>query len=141
MASSTNGEDALRILVVSVQEQAWKKVSDALSSTPSRPRLFWVSRPGLALAGIGESSPHVVLIDNDLGGADQLALIREVVADPTVCPAVVAMVEREAMDQARAAVLAGARGFVVKPLRADDLQATLEQVLAVRVAPVRREAK
>jgi pilus assembly protein CpaE len=36
------------------------------------------------------------------------------------------------MTKARQAVLAGARGFVTKPLQADDLMATLRQTLAVR---------
>ncbi|HBY97239.1 MAG TPA: hypothetical protein DEP84_25420, partial [Chloroflexi bacterium] len=44
--------------------------------------------------------------------------------------AILALVQADAIDQVREALLAGARGFVTKPLRGDELRTTLRQVLA-----------
>lgn len=121
----------LRILLVSIQEGVQSEVREALEGWTGSQQLFWVSQPDLALARAQELVPHVILIDNELGGAHCVSLIKELsVRVPTA--AIVALVGRDALDQARQAVLAGADSFVTKPLRSEELISTLRLSLQPR---------
>jgi pilus assembly protein CpaE len=91
-------------------------------------QLFWVSAPDFAVGRADELVPDVILVDDNLGGRDPIPLIRRLVASVSTAP-VLALVPEEATRQAAQAVLAGARGFTTKPLIADDLVATLRQIL------------
>lgn len=110
------------------------EVAEALSGWSGSPHLFWVSQPGLAPARAQDLLPHVILVDDALGGVQAIPLIRELVADVPGA-AILPLVGEEAMGQARQAVLAGARGFLTKPLQADELVTTLRQTLAARRTP------
>ena len=117
--------------MVSARERAREEVADALAGWMPDARLFWVSEPDLAPARAQDLVPHAIVVDDDLGGADAVSLIRQLAAR-TPGAAILALVEEEAVERARQAVLAGARGFVTKPMRAEDLTTTLRQTLTLR---------
>ena len=120
---------AVRILLVSTSELARDEVRGALVVWPFDYRLHWVSQPSLATVRAEELVPEVVLIDDTLTEAEAILLVRQLVA--RVPRAKVLLMAAEAsVDLARQAVLAGARGFVTKPLRARDLVPTLNEVLS-----------
>jgi pilus assembly protein CpaE len=123
--------EALRILLVSTAEAVRDEIGEALARGAGDHRLYWVAQPELAPIRAQDLVPHVVLVDDALGGADATALINQLSAR-VPGTAILALIEAGAMNRARQAVLAGARGFVTKPLHTDDLIASLRQVLAQR---------
>lgn len=134
MANLISGE-TLRVLLVSAVQRARDEVGEALAGRAGEHRLYWVSQPDLAPVRAQDLLPHVILVDDALGGANAVSLIRQL-ATRVPGAAMLALVERDAMDQARQVMLAGARGFVTKPLQADELVATLQQVLTPRHVPL-----
>lgn len=125
----------LRILLVSTQEALRTQVGMVLVNPRiGDHRLYWVSQPDQALACAQELVPHIILLDDELGGADPIPLIRQLTSSVPVA-ATVALVAENAMDEARQAVLVGARSFVVKPSLDDDLVLTLLQIFAWQVLP------
>ncbi len=121
-------EGRLRVLLVSADEELRDALSQALTHRLPDHRLFWVSAPDFAVGRADELVPDVILVDDNLGGRDSVPLIRRLVASVSTAP-VLALVPEEATREAAQAVLAGARGFATKPLVADDLIATLRQIL------------
>lgn len=121
--------ETLRILVVSPRERVRDQLGEALVGRIGDHRLFWVSQPELALVRALDLVPHVVFVDSDLEGTDEILLVRQIVTNIPGA-AVIAMVEWDAMARASQVVLAGARGFITKPLHADDVNTTLRQVLS-----------
>ena len=121
------------MLVVSAREEVRDEVGEALVGWGRVQRFYWVSQPDLAPARAAELAPHVILVDDDLAGVHVVALIRELVA-LVPSAAILALVEAGAVERARQAVLAGARGFLTKPLQADEFLATLQSALAPRRA-------
>lgn len=130
MATPISGQ-TLRILLVSTRESVRDEVGEALAGWAGDQRLFWVSQPDLAPSRAQDLVPQVILVDDALAGANALALIRAL-ASRVPRAAILALVAEAAIGQASQAVLAGARGFVTKPLQADDLLATLRQVTTRR---------
>jgi len=119
---------------VGEQDETYEHVDQALTTRASKYKLDWVSQPELAAVRAQDLLPHIVLLDDELGGADITLLIRQMLnqAPGTV---VLVLLEENAIGQARKAVLAGARGFVTKPFTADEFVATLRQVLAPGQGP------
>ncbi len=68
MTDYSSGQ-AARILVVSGEEAAKDEVAEALRALGGDHRLYWVSQPDLASARCQELLPHIVLVDDALGGA------------------------------------------------------------------------
>ncbi len=132
MSSLVPGE-TFRVLLVSAQEEARNALGEALAGRVDDHRLYWVSQADLAFARATDVLPHVVLVDDDLGGANPVTLIGQL-AGKLPRTAILALVNRDAMRMAREAVLAGARGFVIKPVDGNELMAALRQVLAQRGA-------
>ncbi|MFC2023691.1 CpaE family protein [Chloroflexota bacterium] len=132
MAEFVSGQ-SLRILMVSALEEARDELEDALAGWSGDHELFWVTQPELASRRAEDVMPDVVLVDDTLGGASVKSLIREL-ATRVPSAAVLVLVQAEAIGQARQAVLAGARGFLTKPLEPIDLVATLREALAPRRA-------
>jgi len=130
LAILSSGE-TLRLLLVSVREATRDEVGDALTGRVDDYRLYWVSQSELALPRAREVSPHVILVDDVRGAADMSELISRL-AGQVPGAAILALVEAEAMARARQAVLAGARGFITKPLQVEEFVATLRQVLSSR---------
>lgn len=127
MARLISGE-TLRVLMVSAREEARAEVAEILTSQIQDYRLYWVSQPDLAPVRVQDVLPHVILVDDALGGAALSTLIGQL-AVRMPGAAILALVEPDAMVMARQAVLAGARGFVVKPIKAEELVETMRQVL------------
>jgi pilus assembly protein CpaE len=121
--------ETLRILLISASEALRTEIGEALKQGAGDHRFYWVSQSELVQVRAQDLLPHVVLVDENLGGADMLSLIVQLT---TRLPeaAILALVENGAMNRARQAVLAGARGFVTKPLQTEDFLATLRQILA-----------
>jgi len=128
-----SGETA-RILLVSTQEELRDALDEGLTGKVGDHRLYWVSQPELALRRATDLLPHIILVDDDLGGAVPGPLISQLC---TRAPgaAILALVSPGALDQARDAVLAGARAFVIKPLQLNEFWATLRQVVTDRRGP------
>ncbi len=138
MASLITGE-TLRVLLVSAREEARDEVGQALAGRAGDHRLYWVSQPDLAATRAEDLLPHVILVDEALGNANPGALIGQL-AGRLPRSAVLALVSAGNLDLAQRAVLAGARGFVTRPLQQDDFLTALRQVLAQRKgAPVQAE--
>jgi pilus assembly protein CpaE len=131
----------LRVLLISTEEAVRDEVVEALKEWPGAHQLFWVSQPDLAAGRAQDLLPHVILVDDELAGAHHASLIREL--DRHLPSAgIVALVAEEAIGQARDVVLAGARGFVTKPLDPRELVLSLQQVVQQRRAePGEREAE
>jgi pilus assembly protein CpaE len=121
--------EILRILLVSIDETAREDVAEALAGRIGEYRLYWVSQPDLAPQRVTDLIPHVILIDEAVGTTSVRSLIRQLAA---IAPAasILVLVSADAMDLAREAVLAGARGFATKPLQAEELAASLRQVVS-----------
>ena len=130
MASIVQGE-TLRLLLVSAYEETRNTVGEALAKRAGDHRLYWVSQADLAAARAEDVLPHVVLVDDEPGGANPVTLIGQL-AGRLPRAAIVAMVDQGDLNTARQAILAGARAFVTKPLDPDEFLATLRQVLAGR---------
>jgi pilus assembly protein CpaE len=125
----------VRILLVSALESARDEFEQALSSWGREFRLYWVSQPGLVLVRAEETVPDVILVDDALPQANAIRLIGELTARVPGA-AILLVVDAQAVDLARRAVLAGARGFVTKPVQPADLVSTLRQVLVTRRSAV-----
>jgi pilus assembly protein CpaE len=132
LASLVAGE-TLRVLLVSTSEEVREAVGEALTGRAGDHRLYWVSQPDLAPVRAQDLLPHVVLVDDDLGGINPVSLITQL-ATRIPGAAILALVPEDAMSLSRQAVLAGARAFVVKPIHAEELISALRQVLAPRGA-------
>ncbi len=126
----------MRILLVSTQEGMRDQVGETLRGWARDSRLYWVSQPDLAVARAQEVLPHVILVDDELAGAHAVSLIRELTLQVPGA-AILALVGAEAISQAQQAVLAGAGGFVTKPLHGPDLTNALRHALSPRRAPAR----
>jgi len=120
--------EGLRVLLVSAQEGMRDEVKRALTSHLGDYRLYWVSQPDLALVRTFDVVPDVILVDEDLGDVSPVSLIGQLAARVPET-ATLALVGGDAFALARQAVLAGARGFVTKPVQEEELLAALRQVL------------
>ena len=153
MSSLVSGEP-LRVLLVSPHAAQRDEVGDALQGAGEH-RFYWVSQPDLALTRAEGLAPHIILVDDDLGSARTADRDRPT---PRKRPrrsfavsfrtprasAVILLSEPNSLSIAQAAVLAGARAFVLKPVKGDELIATVRKVLgraaAAPAPPVSREA-
>ena len=134
MANLIPGETA-RILLVSTTEEMRDEVGEALTGRAGDYRLYWVSHPELAAGRATDLLPHVILVDDALGGTPPSMLIGQLSARMPGA-AILALLDPGAIGEAREAVLAGARGFVIKPLQPEQFLVTVRQVLGTGRAPV-----
>ncbi len=134
MANLIVGETA-RILLVSTDEGMRDAVGEALAGRAGDHRLHWVSQPSLAAGRAADLLPHIILVDDALEGTSPSTLVGQLGARQPGA-AILALLDSGALGQAREAVLAGARGFVIKPLQPDEFMATLRQVVGARQTPV-----
>jgi pilus assembly protein CpaE len=130
LANLIAGETA-RILLVSAHEEIRDAVGEALAGRAGDHRLYWVSQPDLAAGRATDLLPHVIVVDDALGGTPPSLFVSQLGARIPGA-AILVLLEAGAFDQARESVLAGARGFVIKPLQPDEFIATLRQVMAAR---------
>lgn len=133
MARSAS-EQGWRILLVSAREDAQGELENALTSQAVNYQLSWVSQSVLALGRAQDMAPDFILVDDRLDGTNAIPLIKLLVARmPTAI--VLMLVEPDAMTSASQAVLAGARGFLIKPLNPEDVVVTLQQLFDQRQDP------
>jgi pilus assembly protein CpaE len=125
--------ETLRVLLISTSEEARDEIGDALAGRAGDYRLYWVSRPELALVRVGDVLPHVILVDDALEGVSPGNLIGQL-AGRMPGAAILVLVQPDGLAVASQAMLAGARAFLVRPLDADEFVATLRQVLVTRRA-------
>lgn len=128
MASLVPGE-TLRILLISSDPSQRDVIGEALAGRAGDHRLYFVSQPNLALGRAADVVPHVILVDEELGGANPATLIGQL-AEQSPRAVILALVAPNALNTARAAVLAGARGFLPKPINPEELVTALRQLLA-----------
>ncbi len=129
MPSLIAGEP-LRMLLVSPDEFRRVEVGAALAAAGDH-RFYWVSQPDLALTRAQDLAPHVILIDDavEAGGARIGSLVQRLVQGLPQS-VVLLLAEPGALAVAQAAVAAGARAFVLKPVNDEDLVSALRQALA-----------
>lgn len=127
--------ETLRILLVAELESIRNQVATVLDERSGEHRLYWVSQPELAVARARDVLPQVILVDDGLSGSGLTGVIRQLVAQSPGA-AIMALLDTDAMGEARQAVLAGARGFFTKPLHAEEFWATLRQVLSQQSPPM-----
>ncbi len=120
--------ETLRILLVSAHEDLRDEVGHALERWTGDYRLYWVSQPGLAVSRAEELVPQIILVDDDLVGVSATTVIREL-SSRVPAAAILALEDADDVAKASQAVLAGARSFITKPLRPDELATILQQVL------------
>jgi pilus assembly protein CpaE len=125
----------LQLLLISSQESVLQDVTQALAEGMKRPyRLHWVAQSHLAFVRAQDLLPQIIIVDDDLEGADPIPIIRQLAA--SVSSAVILfLVDKERTSEASQAVLVGARSFITKPLQSDDLLMTLHQVLSMQRVP------
>ena len=133
MANLIAGETT-RILLVSTAEEMRDEVGEALTGRAGDYRLYWVSQAELAAGRAADLLPHIILVDDALGGTSPSTLVGQLGARLPGA-AILALLDPEALGEAREAVLAGARAFVIKPLHPDEFVATLRQVVGARRHP------
>ena len=94
-------------------------------------RVETVSDPLLALAKIKELQPDLIITDVNMPGKDGITLVREIRQIPlfSVTPLLVMSTDsqKHLFDQARAA---GATGWLMKPVKQEDLLATVNKLLS-----------
>lgn len=139
MAKIIEGQ-VLQILLVSTQESTKDEVERALAGGQLRRyHLYWVSQPDLAFVRAQDLLPHIVLVDDELNGADPIPIIRKL-ATSLSNAVILFLVNRRDASEASQAVLVGARSFIAKPFEPNDLVMTIHQVMAwQRVPPVEPE--
>jgi pilus assembly protein CpaE len=125
--------ETLRILLVSRQEKVRDELGQALMGRAGDHRLYWVTQPDLAAGRSQDLLPHVIIVDDDLDGANPVTLIGQLSARMSTS-IVLALVGADAIGVARQAVLVGARAFILKPIQADELISALRQLLSNRAA-------
>ena len=126
--------ETTRILLVSAAEAMRDEVGEALTGRAGDYRLFWVSQAELAAGRAADLLPHIILVDDALGGTSPSALVRQLGARVPGA-AILALLDPGALGEAREAVLAGARAFIIKPLHPTEFVATLRQVVGSRRTP------
>jgi len=117
----------IRVLLISARENARDEVAAALGQRASDYRLYWVAQFDVALARAQDLVPNIIIVDDELEGITSISAITSL-AQRIPGAALIALVSPSAVGKANLAVLAGARGFLVKPLQTDELLATMRLV-------------
>jgi len=133
--SSLVAGETLRVLLVSTQESVREEVEQALAGLSGDFRLYWVTRPDLAMVRASDLAPHLIIVDDALGDVDPAQLIGQFAASlPSA--ALLSLVQQNALETARRAILLGARGFITKPIAAEELLGAVRQMIERRGASV-----
>ncbi|NLG50925.1 MAG: response regulator/pilus assembly protein [Chloroflexi bacterium] len=126
--------ETIRILLISAHESMRDQVQSILQGRLANHRIYWVSQSDLGLRRTEELMPHLILVNTDLPATPMSYFVRELGSRAPGVPIFV-LIEPDALSEASQAVLAGARGFITKPLRPDDLVSSIQEVLRQRQAP------
>ena len=129
MTNSLRPSGTLRVLLVAEQETLRNEFATLLRRYAGDHALYWVAQPDLAARRAMEVLPHVALLDDSFGAAPLTRAVKAIIAN-VPGTAVLAVVHENGLGTAREAVLAGARGFITKPLVDEDAWATIRQVMS-----------
>jgi pilus assembly protein CpaE len=121
-------------LLISAHETIRDQVLSILQGSLPNHRVYWVSQSDLALGRAEELVPHLILVNDDLPATPMSYFVRELSARAPGAPIFV-LIEPDALSEASQAVLAGARGFITKPLHPEDLVSSIREILRQREAP------
>jgi pilus assembly protein CpaE len=139
VANSSAG-DPLRLLLISEDESLRDVITVALRGRLNDFRLFWVAQPELATTRVLDLLPHVIFVDDVLGGAPPAQLVKQLVQAAPGSPVLV-LVAENAVATARQSIVAGARSFITKPINEIDFASNMREILAEKgAAPGREEA-
>ena len=139
MANLSAG-DSLRLLLISEDESMRDVITVALRGRLNDFRLFWVAQPELAVTRVLDLLPHLIFVDDALGGAAPAQLVKQLVQAAPASPILV-LVADNAVATARPSIVAGARSFITKPINEIDFASNLREILAQKgAAPGRDEA-
>lgn len=117
----------IRVLVVDDHPVFRIGMSALLRSLPDVDVVAEAADRAEALAAVEESSPHVVLMDLDLGSDSGVETTRELCRrDPTLGVLVVTMFGDD--DSLFASIRAGARGFLLKGASPDEVERAVRSV-------------
>jgi pilus assembly protein CpaE len=131
--------DPLRLLLISEDEGLRDVITAALRGRLAYFRLFWVAQPELAVTRVLDLLPHLIFVDDALGGASPAQLVKQLVLSAPASPILV-LVAESAVATARPAIVAGARSFVTKPINEADFASNLREILAQQgAAPLRED--
>lgn len=128
MANLSAG-DSLRLLLISEDESMRDVITGALRGRLSDFRLFWVAQPELAATRVLDLLPHVIFVDDALGGGAPAQLVKQLVQVAPASPVLV-LVAENAVATARPSIVAGARSFITKPINDVDFASNLRDILA-----------
>jgi pilus assembly protein CpaE len=131
MAANMIPGETLRVLLVTTEEELRTQVSQALQGRAGDHQVYWIAQPQLIATRLKDLLPHIILVDDQLGGADLAQVVRQLASQAPATP-ILALLDAGALAAARQAVLSGARGFLIKPLVPVDLVATIGQLVAAR---------
>lgn len=121
--------ETLRILLVSGEEDLRDQVTVALQARLPNHRVYWVSQADTALRRAEELVPHLIILSDDLRGATMASMVRDLTAHAPGA-SILVLIEPGSVAQASQAMLAGARGFVIKPLsHPDEFVASVRELL------------
>lgn len=126
---SSSDANSIRVLIADDNRDAAMGLGRLLSATGKETR---VVHDGLAaLAAVSEFRPHVILLDLGMPGMDGLeiaARLQSLPAGETVI--LIAVTGRGTSDDRQQTARAGFAAHLVKPIRIEDLEATLENLLS-----------
>ena len=126
--------DTLRVLLVAESERLREQIGAILTQYAGEHRLFWIAQPEMAARRAEDLLPHLVLIDDELTLAPAPTIVRQFsISVPNAVTMV--MVDEHGMAVARQAVLSGARGFITKPILAEDFWTSVHQLLTQNQVP------
>jgi len=125
------------ILVVDDGIDSWNLLSTVLRAHDYDP--VWAADGMQATNAALRHEPQVILLDLGLPGGDGFCVLERLKNNTRLCHIPVIVVTgrdpREAEEKARSL---GADGYVQKPVKADELITSLQQVLADQGGPLRR---
>ena len=123
-------DETMRILLVGEEQAICDELDAALGDQVDRYKIEWIAQPELSPVRAKDILPHLILLDDALGDSDIASLIQEL-ASEVPDAILLALIAGGEVERAKQAVLAGARGFINKPLASDDLIATLSSAKTI----------
>jgi len=126
--------NSIRVLIVDDNKDAAASLARLLGALGKESR---VAHDGAsALAAFGEFQPQVLFLDLGLPGMDGIETARRVRALPDAKDCVfIALTGRGEQEDRQRTAEAGFHAHLLKPLKVDQLEATLEKLLAPRPQP------
>ena len=119
---------AARILVVDDGRDSWNLLSLILRTHGYEP--MWAADGMQALSGARKHQPHVILLDLGLPGGDGFVVLERLKSNQlfSAIPVIVVTVQDPAVAEQKAREC-GATAFLQKPVKEDQLIATIRGVL------------